>query len=612
MVFKMKPMLPSLSFDPPGYGKWRYEIKYDGYRAILEWNEDAIHLWSRNGKDLLPQFPEISRFLQSQTDLFASSFPLMFDGELVILENQYKANFQKLQQRGRMGSKERIMHEATAWPCRYLVFDLLVLNGKSMTDHPYMERKSTLQKLFKTAAFPMSPNPGDKKLCQYVPAFHSLKDAIQIAKDYDGEGIVAKEPQSSWEAGRRTSSWLKIKNWKTVSCFITAMDEQNNYFFVGVWKGEAIFPLGQFLFNLDAHTKTALITTIRQNYVQREGTKLVVKPGICLDLYYLEWADGLREPHFKDLRFDLHPDDCTYEQFLLHEASFPSEVAITHPDKLLWKNNEITKLDYIRYLRKVSHLMLPFLEKRALTVIRAPHGIFGDFFYQKHKPDSAPGFVESCMIDDIDYIVCYDLKTLIWLGNQLAIEFHIPFQTITTNFVSEIVFDLDPPDRSKFPLAVRAATLLKKILDEFNLHSFVKMSGNKGLQVYIPLPEDQFTWEDTRTFTSFIAEFLVQYDPDSFTIERLKKNRGERLYIDFIQHAEGKTIIAPYSMRKNESGLVAAPLQWKELTDKLVPDHFTIQTVLERIKQIEDPFAHFFTCKENQPFKQALQRLKKG
>lgn len=605
-------MLPTLAFDPPGSGKWRYEIKYDGYRAILEWNKDSVYLWSRNEKNLLPLFPEIHDFLLSQSELYKGSLPLVLDGELAILENPYKANFQKLQQRGRMASQEKIRHEAAAWPCRYLVFDILVLNGKHITSQPYAERKASLKKLFKSAKLPLSPGPGHEKLFQYVPAFDSCKGAMQKAEDYDGEGIVAKELQSPWEGGKRTDTWLKVKNWKTVSCFITAMDEQNNYFFVGVRKGEAIFPLGQFLFNLDAHTKNALMTTIRQNYEHREGTKLFVKPGVCLDLYYLEWADGLREPHFKELRFDLHPDDCTYEQFLLDEAGFPEEVAITHPDKLLWEKNKIIKLDYVRYLRKVSHLMLPFLEKRALTVIRAPHGIFGEFFYQKHKPDSSPDFVESWMIDDIDYIVCNDVKTLIWLGNQLAIEFHVPFQTIGTRFVSEIVFDLDPPDRTKFHLAVYAATLLKKILDEFHLYSFVKMSGNKGLQVYIPLPENQFTWEDTRMFTSFVANFLVQYDPDSFTIERLKKNRGERLYVDFLQHAEGKTIIAPYSVRKNEGGLVAAPLHWEELTDALVPDHFTIKTVLERIKKMENPFAHFFACKEKQPFHEVLQQLKKG
>jgi bifunctional non-homologous end joining protein LigD len=612
MRMKLKPMLPTLAFGPPGRGKWMYEIKYDGYRAMLEWHGDKVHLWSRNGKDLLPQFPEIRDFLYAKTDAFSGSFPIMLDGELVLLENEYKANFQKLQQRGRMGSKERISREADVWPCRYLAFDILFLSGKKVTDQPYAERKSIVRELFEKAGLPLSPTPASPQLCQYIPFFASFDDAMQTAAEFGSEGVVAKDIQSCWEEGKRADTWLKIKNWKTASCFITAMDEQNNYFFVGVYKGEEIFPLGQFLFHLDADTKSALIETIRQHYVSRQGAKLFVKPGICLDLYYLEWADGLREPHFKSLRFDLHPKDCTYEQFLFDEASFPQEITITHPEKLLWKKGAVTKLDYVRYIRKVAHLMLPFLKNRALTVIRAPHGMFGEFFYQKHKPDAAPDFIASRMIGDIDYIVCNCLKSLIWLGNQLAIEFHIPFQTIDTKFVSEIVFDLDPPDRSQFHVAVYAATLLKRILDEFNLQSFVKFSGNKGLQVYIPLPDHTFSWEDTRLFTSFIAAFLVQYDPDAFTIERLKKNRGNRLYVDFIQHAEGKTIIAPYSARKNESGLVAAPLHWEELNDSLDPDRFTMKTVLERIKQTENPFARFFACKETQPFEKVLHRLKKG
>src|SRR5690606_4057625 len=164
-----------------------------------------------------------------------------------------------------------------------------------------------------------------------------------------------------------------------------------------------------------------------------------------------------------------------------------------HPNKVLWKKNYATKLDYVRYLRKTAHFMLPFLKNRALTVIRSPHGVFGESFYQKNKPETSPGFIESYVIDDIDYIVCNDLKSLIWLGNQLAIEFHIPFHTVGSKYVSEIVFDLDPPDRSHFHLAVYAATILKQVLDELTLFSFVKLSGNKGLQVYIPLPEGRFT-----------------------------------------------------------------------------------------------------------------------
>lgn len=606
----MRPMLPTLTFDPPQKGNWLYELKYDGYRGLLEWTEHEVHLWSRNGKDMLPQFPEIKTFLDANLERMKEYLPILLDGELVILENPFKANFSKLQQRGRMRSKEKISLESSEWPCHYLLFDLLSCQGSDLAASPYHQRKSKLLKLVQILGLPDSPAPGDGRLFQYIPFSKSLKESLHTAMEFDSEGIVAKQAQSKWLEGKRSANWLKIKNWKTASCFITSMDEENGYFYVGVWKEGSVFPLGQFLFSLDSEAKAALKTTILENHTGREGSMYFVDPGICVDINYLEWTDNqLREPHFKCLRFDLHPDDCNFEKFLYDEAMFPSGIEITHPNKVLWKKNYATKLDYVRYLRKTAHFMLPFLKNRALTVIRSPHGVFGESFYQKNKPETSPGFVESFVVDGIDYIVCNDLKSLIWLGNQLAIEFHIPFHTVASKYVSEIVFDLDPPDRSHFQLAVYAATILKQILDELNLLSFVKLSGNKGLQVYIPLPEGQFTWEDTRRFTSFVAEFLVQYDPDSFTTERLKKNRGERLYVDFVQHAEGKTIIAPYSVRNNEDGLVAAPIHWDELTDDLCPAQFTMNAVLKRLAQMKDPFSGYFHCKNKQPFEKVLDLL---
>ncbi len=180
------------------------------------------------------------------------------------------------------------------------------------------------------------------------------------------------------------------------------------------------------------------------------------------------------------------------------------------------------------------------------------------------------------------------------------------------DYVSEIVLDLDPPSRSEFQLAVKAASILKLVLDKFNLTAFVKTSGNKGIQVYIPLQEETYSWEETRLFTTFIADFLVKYDPHSYTTERLKKNRAGRLYVDFIQHAEGKTIIAPYSVRNNEDGLVATPLFWEELNEDLTPDLFTMEKVLNRLDKYVDPFSTFFTCKKSQPFDQVLHIIKEG
>lgn len=247
---------------------------------------------------------------------------------------------------------------------------------------------------------------------------------------------------------------------------------------------------------------------------------------------------------------------------------------------------QLTKRDFLNYLLYVSPYMLPFVKDRLLTLKRYPDGIEGESFYQKNCPSYAPEFVTTYSHDQTRYIVCNDLQTLLWLGNQAATEFHVPFETIKSlGYPTEIVFDLDPPSINDFNLAMQAALALKEVLDKFGLSSFAKTSGGKGLQVYIPLPDASYSYEATRHFTKFIAEYLVAKFPQYFTIERLKKNRDNKLYIDYVQHAAGKTIIAPYSVRGDQA-LVAAPLFWHEVTSNLQPAQFSVLSIYARLAKL--------------------------
>ncbi|MED1205404.1 DNA ligase D [Heyndrickxia acidicola] len=610
----MKPMLPTLKSAIPPNKEWAYEVKYDGFRALLEWKQNSLHLWSRNEKDLLPQFPEIESFLLSIREKIGPYLPLTLDGELVLLENPLKANFGQLQIRGRMKSASRIKEASAARPCRYLVFDLLEKTGQDVRNQPYIKRKKDLHQLFQSAGLPLSPKIGTNELLQYIPFSRECSKLWRNIEDFESEGIVAKQVQSKWETGRRTESWLKTKNWKKAFCFITAFDSENGYYDVGVYRGDSIFSIGLFLFSIQAEQKQALTKVIKDNSYRTDKNKLYIKPSICVEIDYLEWyEDKMREAHFHSFRFDLSPEDCTYVQFLLNQADIPTEIDITHPNKPLWERPPIEKLDFILYMRKVFPFMHSFLENRTLTVIRFPHGTFGDPFYQKNCPEYAPDYVQTVRKDNIDYIVCNDLNTYIWLANQLAVEFHIPFHTITSKsqYASEIVFDLDPPSRQEFYLAIEASLIMKEVFDQLNLISFIKTSGNKGLQVYIPLPEETFTWEETRLFTEFVADYLITKEPDKFTVERLKKNREGRLYIDIVQHAEGKTIIAPYSMRGNDEALIATPLFWEEVTESLHPEKFTISVVKDRLNVMGCPFAFYFDSKNIQPFAPVLSFLMK-
>ncbi len=606
-------MLPSLTFDLPVRPDWQYEVKYDGFRAILTWNADGIELMSRNGKDLLPQFPEIKEFLMRYESQLRPFIPLQLDGELVYLENTHKANFSAIQVRGRLKSEKKISEQAKNSPCRLMVFDVLIFKGKGTSGEPFHKRKKTLLELFRSIGFDLDPDPYNDQLFQYVKPHEDFNELWEKVVLYDGEGIIAKNNRSLWEEGKRSLQWLKYKNWKFVSCFITSYDKTNGYFYIGVYKGQAIFSIGQVLFGFKPEEKDALKQTIRQNMVKEDDQFIYVEPAICLEVKYLELYDNqLREPHFDRFRFDLEPAGCTYDHFMFAQKNLPEDLEITHPDKPLWEKLNIQKADYILYLREVSPYMLPFLKDRLLTVIRFPHGMFGEAFYQKNCPDYAPEFVQTKIDEGIDYILCNNLKTLVWLGNQIAIEFHIPFQTVNSIGPSEIVFDLDPPSKDAFHLAIKAALLIKEVLDQLNLIGFIKTSGNKGLQVYLPLPENVYSYDDTRLFTSFMAEYLISKDPDSFTIERMKKNRGGRLYVDYVQHSEGKTIIAPYSMRGNEHAGVATPLYWEEVNEKLTPVSFNMENALKRIRSQGDPFSDYFQTKEIQPFSPVLEFLRKS
>lgn len=604
-------MLPTLTFDLSVQPDWLYEVKYDGFRAILNWDKNGITLTSRNDKPLHPQFPEIKEFLEPLEKSFQPFLPLRLDGELVVLENPYKANFSAIQVRGRTKAAKKIAEQAAKSPCRLMVFDILVLAGRPQHSKPFDKRKARLTELFKRLDFPLEADPYSENSLQLVEAHSDFSKLWENVILHDGEGIIAKQKNSLWEEGKRSLQWLKYKNWKYVSCFITALEKTNGYFYVGVYKEGIIQGIGQVLFGFKPDEKQALQSTIKQNMVSEDKQFIYVEPAICLEVKYLELYDNqLREPHFHCFRFDLKPIECTYEQFIFKQKNLPEDLDITHPDKPLWKNHNIQKADFILYLREVSPYMLPFLENRILTVIRYPHGMFGEPFYQKNCPDYAPGFVQTHVSEGIDYIVCNNLKTLIWLGNQLAIEYHIPFQTFHSNGASEIVFDLDPPSKEEFHLAVKAALLIKEVLDQLNLIGFVKTSGNKGLQIYLPLPEDVFSFEDTRLFTSFIADYLISKDPDSFTTERMKKNRGNRLYVDYVQHSEGKTIVAPYSMRGNEHAGVATPLFWEEVDYSLNPVNFNMESALHRLRKQGDPFKTYFQTKTIQDFAPVLEVLK--
>ncbi|MFY3792111.1 DNA ligase D [Ureibacillus sp. MALMAid1270] len=607
----MKPMLLTATEEVPVSEDWLYEVKYDGYRCLLHWDHNGIRLISRNGNELTHLFPEITSFSERFSNFILPVLPIVLDGEICYLTNDYKSEFSIVQTRGKMRNEDVIQKNAQIFPCHFIAFDLIHYKGLDITQYLLIERKSLLKSLFETIGAPNNVQNDKQELIQAIDVMKDEQEVLEKVRKYNGEGIIAKRSNSVWNSGVRSREWLKIKNWRFVKVVLTKYDKENGYFHGSVYKDNSWIEVVIVKHGLQEKEVTTLVSFFQENGKQITSEVWELQPSICVEVACIDF-DGkkLREPRFHQFRFDVTPEEANWRAMLRALNPIPEIVQITHPDKPVWPALNLVKDDYLHYLQQIATYQLPFLKDRLLTSIRFPHGVPGESFYQKNAPDYTPDFVLTKRDEDIDYIVCNNIETLLWLGNQLAIEFHIPFQTIDTEYPTEIVFDLDPPSVNEFSLAIDAALKMKEIFDQFQLQSFVKTSGGKGLQIYIPLPKNTFSYEDTRIFTEFVCMYLCMEEPNKFTTERLKKNRHGKLYLDYIQHAEGKTIVAPYSARGNDLGCIATPLFWEEVNGNLRPDLFTIPTVLERIKKVGDPFLHFREVGEQQDFEVVLTNLK--
>ncbi|MFB5661880.1 DNA ligase D [Alteribacillus sp. HJP-4] len=602
-------MKPERSNFLPDIAGWIYEIKYDGYRAKLRWDGESAELVTKNGKDILWLFPEI---WSSCKKFCTSSEAFELDGELAILNNEGKADFYALQSRHRLRSRTKINEQAAKRPAAYLAFDVVMLKNKPQFSQTLIKRKQLLKLFMEGHQLPLRPAVTNMNSIMFVPFYKNIEDILELQLQCRSEGVIAKRTQSQYNSGK-TNNWIKVKYPSMANCFLTAYDPSNDYFHLGYYQGSEVNAAGKMAHGFSKEEKKTLTHMIKNNGTWDNYQKLyIMEPTLVITAAYTTRTAGdLREPRFAGFQLQSSPADCTAETFEIADLKWPEEVDITSPDKLLWKKPDITKLTYLSYVRLAAPYALPHLKQHLLTLVRFPHGSFEDGFYQKECPDYAPDFVDTHQEDDIRFIVCNHTHTLLWLANQLALEWHIPFETIDSPFVEDIVLDLDPPETSKFFLAAKAALQLKELCDSFHLETFVKFSGNKGLQFYLPLPADTYTWKEIKPVTAAFGLYLTSTFPDLFTMERLKKKRKGRMYVDVPQHAKGKTIIAPYAVRGTNEGLVACPLFWEEVSEDLDRTIFTMDYVIKRLETKGCPLQSMFHARKHQNMQGLLDMIKK-
>jgi len=290
-------------------------------------------------------------------------------------------------------------------------------------------------------------------------------------------------------------------------------------------------------------------------------------------------------------------------------------VPLTHPGKVLFPADGITKADLARYYADAADRMLPWLRDRPITMVRYPDGLDGQRFFQKNAPSYFPDWIRRVRVGkeggEVEHVVCDNPATLVYLANQACIEVHAFTSRVDKlGAPDQVVFDFDPPDAERFADVRRAALWARDLLDgELGLTSFVRTSGGRGLHVHVGLNR-RADFEEVREFAHRVGEVLARRHPDAITVEQRKDKRGMRIYVDVMRNAYAQTVAASYGVRARAGAPVATPLSWAEVEDDgLAPSRFTMATIRARLDSGPDPWADF--AKSRHGLGEAGQRLAK-
>ncbi|WP_257349202.1 RNA ligase family protein [Pseudalkalibacillus decolorationis] len=309
----IKPMLPTLVSSIPEGDEWNYEVKFDGFRALLHIDQEQILFHSRNLHSFYDTFPEVIQRAKQLQQQYSDTLPLILDGELCMLESKWKADFSKIQKRGRLQRIEKIKQAQKQSPATYLVFDQLMLSGGSKSQIPFHIRKQTMSNLMQSLEIP-DVSISNPSTIQWIEAEAEGISLFEKVRKERGEGIIAKRLNSFWNPGKRTRDWLKIKVGLRGVFIISGYDLKNGFVHVVLHDHGSFVSLGLFSHGLEGSEREALIQIVKANQIEQTGSLIRVSPGICVELEFLEIYDQqLRQPRFIQFRLDVHWEDCTWE-----------------------------------------------------------------------------------------------------------------------------------------------------------------------------------------------------------------------------------------------------------------------------------------------------------
>lgn len=595
-------MLAELSNRVFSDNKWLFEIKWDGYRAVAEIEDGEVNLHSRNNISFNDKYFPIVEALR----IFDMN--VVFDGEVVVVDDFGKSSFQLLQNFRKTGKGKLV----------YYVFDILYLNGFDLTNLTLIKRKEILKKII----------PGDSKSIMYSDHVKGEGTSFfKVAEQQGLEGMLAKKADSKYIPGKRSKDWLKIKTRKrqeAIICGFTEPKGSRNKFgslVLGVYdEGELVY-IGQAGTGFtdkdlkEIYSKLKPLITNKPQFNKKIETNAPVTwvtPKYICDVEFSEWTEEglMRQPAFIGLREDKDLDDVIKEEndeegeesTITNKNTMDKEIKIgkhklklTNLKKVYFPGEEYTKGDVVEYYKNVAKYILPYLKGRPESLNRHPNGIDGQSFYQKDIKDLPPEWVKTEMIysehneKEINYLVCNDEATLIYLANLGCIEINPWFSRVENlDNPDYLVLDLDPEDIS-FDMVVETALAVKEILDIAGAKSYCKTSGATGLHIYVPL-NAKYNYDVAREFAHLVARLVHEKVPSFTSIKRSPSKRQKKVYLDYLQNRPGQTLAAPYSIRPQPGAPVATPLKWEEVKIGLDPKDYHIKNTLMRLSKTGDIF----------------------
>jgi bifunctional non-homologous end joining protein LigD len=617
----IEPCLALLAQKAPEGPDWLHEIKFDGYRLITLIEQGSIRLMTRKGLDWTERFPSIAKAFEN----FPADTAIV-DGEAVIEDQNGVSSFSALQEALAGGPAK----DATLF-----AFDLLYLDGKDLRGAALDARKEALARLLSR-----NGHAGLRYSDHIVGDGGAMREnACRLGL----EGIVSKRRNSPYRSGRH-GDWLKLKCTDRAEFIIggyvpsTATRNAIGSLALGHYDDGKLIYAGRTGTGFTQKSAQSLYTHLKElsrdktpfaNALTSEERRglVFVEPKLVAEAEFRGWTRDhrLRHAAFKGLREDKPAEEVHLEEAIpsagknaplrkpkmeKRETAAPTfgkggtaefeGVRLTHPDRVLWKEQGLTKLGLAEYYAEVADYILPHIVNRPLALVRCPSGSEGECFFQKHAFAGLTEAVEVVPVPDKngseETLVIRDLRGLITLVQANVLEIHPWGARIDdVDHPDRLIFDLDPGPGVEWAALIEGAREVRQRLKDAGVESFVKTTGGKGLHVMANL-KPSIGWDELKDFTHRVALAMEADAPAKYVSTMAKKARSGRIFIDYLRNARGATAVAAYSTRARPNAPVSAPIRWDELGPAMSPSRFTVANMGRRLSALKsDPWEGFFS-----------------